>query len=90
LEEVANRRSVPNLISHLHPNSWIFSPFLAIQFIFLKPKSDLDFPKFIIQNPLRIWRISYEEGCSSLQILQKIFYLKIFEHRKVNFRPVEV
>jgi hypothetical protein len=50
---------------------------------FLKPKSDLDFPKFIIQNPLRIYRIYYGESCSSLQILQKIFYLKLLSMKRL-------
>jgi hypothetical protein len=35
-------RSVPNWISYLHANSWIFNPFLAILINFLKSKIDLD------------------------------------------------
>jgi hypothetical protein len=35
LEEVANMKSVPNWISYLHANSWIFTPFLAILIDFL-------------------------------------------------------
>jgi hypothetical protein len=51
LEEVYNMKSVPNWISYLHENSWIFCPPLAILLNFLISKIGLDFPKFIIQNP---------------------------------------
>jgi hypothetical protein len=46
LEEVGNIKSVPNWISNLHANSWIFIPSQAILTNFLKAKRDLDFSKF--------------------------------------------
>jgi hypothetical protein len=49
LEEVSNMIIVPNLISYLHANSGIFSPFLTISINFLKSKTNLNFPKFSFQ-----------------------------------------
>jgi hypothetical protein len=46
LEEVANIKNVPNWISYLHPNSWIFDPFLDVLINFLNLKTDLNFPNF--------------------------------------------
>jgi hypothetical protein len=46
LEEVSKMRSVPNLISYLHANSYIFGPLLAILINFLKLKTDIDFLNF--------------------------------------------
>jgi hypothetical protein len=39
-------KNVPNRISYLHANSYIFIPRLAILFHFLESKIDLDFPNF--------------------------------------------
>jgi hypothetical protein len=47
-------KSVPTSISYFHANSDIFNPFIDILFNFLKSKIDLDFPKFLIQNPFQI------------------------------------
>jgi hypothetical protein len=46
LEDVSNMKSVTNLISYLHENSWIFISLLAILFNFLNSKTDPRFPNF--------------------------------------------
>jgi uncharacterized protein involved in cysteine biosynthesis len=46
LEEVASMGSVPDWISYLHANFWIFGPLLAILINFLKSKIDIEFPNF--------------------------------------------
>jgi hypothetical protein len=54
---------VPNCIFYLHPNSWIFSPFLAILINFLNSEIDLDFPIF---------------NSKSLSNLKKFLWIKLF------------
>jgi hypothetical protein len=56
-----------------------FIPHLAILFNFLKSKNRSPFPKFLIQFPSWIWRHSYGESCSSLQILQNHIIIQNFQ-----------
>jgi hypothetical protein len=77
--------SIPNWISYLHANFWIFSPPLAILFNFLKSKTYLDFPKFTIQNPFWIWRIFYKESCSAHQIFQNNILFQNFQSWECHF-----
>jgi hypothetical protein len=60
LKEATNIITIPDWISYLHANSWIFGPFLAILINFLKSKTDLDFPNFNSKSILNLktflWR----------------------------------
>jgi hypothetical protein len=78
-------RSVSTWISYLHANSWIFARFLTNLINFLNSKTDLDFPKILIQNPFQIWRTSYGKSCSYIQILQNHILFKMFQVREDTF-----
>jgi hypothetical protein len=90
LEEVDKMRSVPNWISYLHANFWIFSPFLAILINFLKLKIDLDFPKFLFKIPSESEGVSMDKIVHICEIFKKIFYFKFLELGKAIFGSVEV
>jgi hypothetical protein len=68
--------SVPNCISNLPSNFWIFSPFLAILIKFLNSKTDLDFPKFEFKTHFKSKEVSMEKVVQLFEIFKNIFYFK--------------
>jgi hypothetical protein len=71
-------RSIPNWISCLHANSWIFGPFLDILINFLKSKPDLDFPNFLFQIHFESEEVSMDKVVPLFKFFKTIFYFKIF------------
>jgi hypothetical protein len=90
LEEVANIKTVPNWISYLHQNFWIFSPFLDILINFLKSKIDIDFPKFSFEIHFEYGEVLMGEVVPFSKKFSTIFYLKKFELDKILFEMVKV
>jgi hypothetical protein len=90
LEEVANIKSVPNWISYLHANSWIFGPFLSILINFLNSKTDLDFPKFQFEINFESGEVPMEEVVPFFKKFSTIFYFKFVELKKALFGSVKI
>jgi hypothetical protein len=78
-------KSVPNWISYLHANFWIFSPFLAILFNFLKSKTNLDFTIFLFNLRSEFEEVTMEKVVPFFQTFTTIFYFKMFDTGKVLF-----
>jgi hypothetical protein len=82
-------KSIPNYISYLHVNSWIFSPFLDILINFLKSKTDIDF-LFLFKIQFKSKEFPITKVVPWFKYFNPIFYLKLFELEKTIFGPIQL
>jgi hypothetical protein len=90
LEDVANMKSVTNLISYLNENSWIFIPPIAILINFLKLKTELIFLIFSPNSISNSKKIKWQKLFIFLYTVAPYFYLNFWSFGNYLFDPINV